>query len=147
MGGGNRPNRTCSGRIGQPQSRGDRITRWFDTSCFPVPAAFTYGSDSRTNPDVRGPGFTQLDFGLEKGSSLFKEKARFIPRVEAFNILNTPHFNPPQRNAGANNFGQLFESNGMPGVIQCALEDYLLRTMYVRPSRAGALFSRWQHVH
>ena len=59
--GGNRPNRTCSGAFNTSRTKGQRIQQWFNTSCFSVPPPFTFGTDSRTNPDIRGPSFTQLD--------------------------------------------------------------------------------------
>jgi hypothetical protein len=118
--GGNRPNRTCSGVIDSSRSKSARIDQWFNTSCFSVPAPFTYGTDSRTNPDIRGPSFTQLDVGLTKRNMVFRERAALIFRVEAFNLFNTAHFAPPELGANNSNFGQISVITGKPRVLQFA---------------------------
>jgi Carboxypeptidase regulatory-like domain len=117
---GNRPNRSCSGVIDGSRTKAQRIQKWFDTSCFSVPAPFTFGSDSRTNPDIRGPSFTQLDVGLAKHQKLFRETASLTFRVEAFNLFNTPHFAPPELGANNSNFGQISVITGKPRVLQFA---------------------------
>jgi hypothetical protein len=56
FGGGLRPNVTsgCNKEIsGSAQSK---YLQWFNTSCFSFPAAYAYGSESRTDPQLRGPG-------------------------------------------------------------------------------------------
>jgi hypothetical protein len=118
--GGNRPNRTCSGRFDTSRTKGQRIQQWFNTGCFSVPAPFTYGTDSRTNPDIRGPSFTQLDTGLTKRDKVFHEAADLTFRVEAFNLFNTAHFAPPELGANNSNFGQLSVITGKPRVLQFA---------------------------
>jgi hypothetical protein len=120
--GGNRPNRTCSGAFNTSRSKAQQVQQWFNTSCFPVPPPFTYGTDSRTNPDIRGPSFTQLDIGLTKHNKMFNEKADLLFRVEAFNSFNTAHFALPALSASASNFGQVYESTGTPRVFQFALK-------------------------
>jgi hypothetical protein len=118
--GGNRPNRTCSGAFDTSRTKGQRIQQWFNTGCFSVPAPFTYGSDSRTNPDIRGPSFTQLDAGLTKRNKVFHEMADLMIRVEAFNLFNTAHFAPPELGANNSNFGQISVITGKPRVLQFA---------------------------
>ena len=53
--GGSRPNRLRSGALSGDQ-RG-RLN-WFDPSAFALPASFTFGNDSRTEPGLRGPGLS-----------------------------------------------------------------------------------------
>jgi hypothetical protein len=120
--GGNRPNRVCSGAFNTSRSKAQEVQQWFNTSCFAVPASFTYGSDSRTNPDIRGPSFTQLDLGLTKHNKLFDDKADVVFRVEAFNLLNTVHFAAPDLVSSDSNFGQIYEITGTPRVFQFALK-------------------------
>lgn len=122
VGGGNRPNRTCSGVISGSRSHAQQIQEWFNTSCFSVPPAFTFGNDSRTEPDLRGPSFTQIDFALEKNDHLFGDKANLMFRAEAFNLFNTPHFWLPNTNAGSLTRGQIQSTTGTPRVIQFALK-------------------------
>jgi hypothetical protein len=119
---GNRPNRSCSGAFSTSRTKSQEVQQWFDTSCFSVPAAFTFGTDSRTNPDIRGPSFTQLDLSLTKHNKMFHELADLMFRVEAFNSLNVAHFANPQLSASASNFGQIYESTSTPRVYQVALK-------------------------
>src|SRR5207237_7587142 len=44
----------------------DRLNRYFDTSVFSQPAPFTFGNISRTMPDLRAPGVSNLDLSLFK---------------------------------------------------------------------------------
>lgn len=120
--GGNRPNRVCSGAFDTSRTKRQEVQQWFKASCFPVPLSFTYGSDSRTNPDIRGPSFTQLDLGLTKHNKIFGEKADLVFRVEAFNLLNTVHFAVPDLVASDSNFGQISKITGTPRVFQFALK-------------------------
>ena len=119
---GNRPNRTCSGVIDGERTKGQRVRQWFNTGCFSVPAAFTFGNDSRTNPDIRSPSFSQLDIGLAKHQNLFREAATLTFRVEAFNLFNTVHFAPPELAANNSAFGQISVISGKPRVLQFALK-------------------------
>jgi hypothetical protein len=119
---GNRPNRTCSGAIAGDRSKGERIRQWFDTSCFSVPAPFTFGNDSRTNDAIRSPSFSQLDIGLAKHQKLFREAATLTFRAEAFNLSNTVHLAPPNLAANNTGFGQISADSGKPRVLQMALK-------------------------
>ena len=62
FGGGQRPD--WSGV--KPVVENQNIDRWFDTSQFSQPAAFTYGNLGRTMTAVRQDGATQLDFSVFK---------------------------------------------------------------------------------
>ncbi|MCL4402773.1 MAG: carboxypeptidase-like regulatory domain-containing protein [Acidobacteria bacterium] len=119
---GNRPNRSCSGVIEGGRSKDQRVKKWFDTGCFSVPAPFTFGNDSRTNPDIRGPSFTQLDIGLAKHQKLFREAATLTFRAEAFNVFNTVHFAPPELAANNSAFGRISVISGKPRVLQFAIK-------------------------
>src|SRR6516164_6804231 len=34
----------------------ERLNKWFNTACFIAPAAFTFGNESRTDPELRTAG-------------------------------------------------------------------------------------------
>jgi hypothetical protein len=118
-GGGNRPNKTCSGAFDH-RSRAGQIKEWFDTSCFAVPAPFTFGNESRTDPRLRGPSFTQFDTALEKHNKF--EGVDVMFRAEAFNLFNTIHFWMPDTNVNSLTFGQILSTTGAPRVVQFALK-------------------------
>ena len=93
---GLRPNvaANCQKEIeGSAQSR---LSKWFNTSCFSVPAAFTFGSESRTDPNLRGHGTANYDFALFKRTAL-TERTNLEFRVESFNLFNRVRFGPPDQ--------------------------------------------------
>lgn len=74
----------------------DRVNnhQYFNTSVFSQPDAFTFGTTSRTLPDVRAPGIRNLDLSMFKN---FKPMERLTVqfRAEAFNVTNTVQFAAP----------------------------------------------------
>ena len=92
LGGGSRPNRLRSGKLEGAQ-RG-RLN-WFDPSAFALPAAFSFGNTSRTEPGLRGPGEFNIDVLLAKEFRL-RESVKLQFRSEFYNALN--HFNPGDPN-------------------------------------------------
>ncbi|MBV9158676.1 MAG: carboxypeptidase regulatory-like domain-containing protein [Acidobacteriaceae bacterium] len=118
--GGNRPNKVCAGDLPSGRSQTQQVQEWFDTSCFMVPAAFTFGNESRTDPHLRGPSFGQFDLGLEKHDRI--KATDLMLRAEAFNLLNTVHFFQPDTNAGSLTFGQILSTTGTPRLVQLAMK-------------------------
>ncbi|MEO7651561.1 MAG: TonB-dependent receptor, partial [Bryobacteraceae bacterium] len=95
-----------------------RLTRYFDTSQFTVPAPFTFGNVSRTLPDVRAPGRRNYDLALSKNFRV-REPVSVLFRAETFNITNTPYFggvntagSNPGNNLGTPTFGVITDSTG-----------------------------------
>jgi hypothetical protein len=87
---------------------GDRTPeRWFDTSAFALPAAFTFGSAPRNS--VIGPGFANLDFSLAKTWAL-GGTSQLEFRWEVFNLFNRANFDLPNRIFGTPNFGRIFSA-------------------------------------
>jgi hypothetical protein len=87
---------------------GDRtVDRWFDTSAFALPAAFTFGSAPRNS--VIGPGYANVDFSLAKDWRLAGER-RLEFRWEIFNLFNRANFDLPNRTFGNANFGRIFSA-------------------------------------
>ena len=120
--GGSRPNSTGqSAALSADRPRNEQVSRWFDTSAFTQPAAFTYGNVSRTLPDVRGPGLTNVDISLMKNTAI-RERLSLQFRAEYFNVLNHPNFWQPNTAFGSQQFGQLNTTTGLPRVGQLALK-------------------------
>ena len=86
--GGVRPNRFSNGVLPSEQRS---IYRWFDATAFAAPPAFTFGNDSRTEPQLRAPGVFSFNSMLGKEFRL-DEKRKLELRAEGGNALN--HFNP-----------------------------------------------------
>jgi len=98
-GGAGRPNRTCDGSL----SSGERsVSRWFDASCFPLPApvpdtvaggVYTPFGNSGTSI-LTGPGINTWDISLFKSIRVTESK-RFEYRAEFFNAFNHSQFLNP----------------------------------------------------
>jgi Carboxypeptidase regulatory-like domain len=116
-----RPDRTAlshqtSGSVSQ------RLADWFDTTVFTKPTAFGYGTDSRTEPNIRTDGVKNFDFAFFKDTKFGPDQrlgAQF--RAEFFNGFNHPQFNPPDSGFGDSNFGRVGAQYNLPRLIQFAL--------------------------
>jgi len=107
---GSRPDRIGDGTLSNPT-----VDRWFDTSAFATPAAFTYGNSGRNI--LYGPGRVNFDFSLFKEFGI-KEGSRLQFRAECFNVFNTPQFDLPNAAIGAGNAGTITGIVGTPRQIQ-----------------------------
>jgi hypothetical protein len=91
---GGLPNRICNGNLLAGQRS---ITRWFDASCFTVPAPGQFGNSA---PDVlEGPGLQLNNLTIGKTFPIH-ERLRFTFVLAAQNALNHPNFaNPSSANS------------------------------------------------
>jgi hypothetical protein len=100
--------------------RGQRnVNRWFDTSAFTLPAAFTYGNAGRNT--LIGPGLGNLDWGFYKNFRL-KEQLHLQFRSEFFNLTNTAHFGLPNQYVNLPGAGAITYLVAPPREIQLALK-------------------------
>jgi hypothetical protein len=76
--------------------------RWFDTSAFALPPAFTYGNAGRAV--IEGPGLANLDFALLREFRT-SETTRLEFRYELFNAANHANYGLPDLNFGTTAFG------------------------------------------
>ena len=95
------------------------LNRWFDTTAFLPAPTYSLGNDSRTQPNLRGPGIDNLDLSLSR-TQVFRERVRLQFRAEFFNAFNTPQFNDPNGSVTSTSFGQI-TSAGSGRVIQLGL--------------------------
>jgi hypothetical protein len=98
-----RPNAVCDPNANAAHS----ASQWFDTSCFALPAAFTFGNATRNS--VGAPGYAGVDLALGKDVRL-RGSARLELRLEVFNLLNRINFDVPNRTAFTPNFGRIFSA-------------------------------------
>ena len=101
-----RPNLVCN-----PNNGPKAVKQWFNTSCFTMPAAFTYGNAGRDI--VIGPGLDDFDGTLQKQFRI-RESTSLQFRLDVFNLFNHPNFNPP---VGA---GRTFSTAASFGTITSA---------------------------
>jgi len=98
---GLRPNLTGNPRVGHRS-----INEWFNPAAFTIPKpipgqAFVVGNTPRNI--LTGPGYTNEDLSLFKVLTLPREM-KFQIRMEAFNLLNTAHYDNPASNMGNANY-------------------------------------------
>jgi hypothetical protein len=91
---GRRPNVVpgCNPKLsGSIQSR---LYGYFNTACFTVPAAYTLGNESSTDPVLRGPGINNFDASLGK-KTVIRERFNLQIRMEIYNLFNRVQFSQP----------------------------------------------------
>jgi hypothetical protein len=99
----------------------DRLLRYFDTSVFSQPAAFTFGNTQPSSPDLRAPGIRNWDLSIFKDFAL-RERLRLQFRAETFNSFNTVRFGSPNTSVTSNQFGQISSQANSPRQVQFGLK-------------------------
>lgn len=98
-----RPDATCDPNEAAPRTP----ERWFNTACFALPAAYTFGSAGRNT--VIAPGHANVDAALHRTIEL-SGRVRLELRWEIFNLFNRANFDVPNRIAFTPNFGRIFSA-------------------------------------
>ena len=111
------PSRLTSGSLDA------RLAHWFDTSVFTHTDNWGYGTDSRTEPNIRSDGMKNFDFAVFKNTKFGPEERLGVEfRAEFFNGFNHPQFSPPNSGCcGSTSFGQVTSQYNLPRVVQFAL--------------------------
>jgi Carboxypeptidase regulatory-like domain/TonB dependent receptor len=109
---------------GNPKLEGrvqDRLNKYFDTSVFSQPAAFTFGNVGAALSNVRTDSIRNYDLSLFK---MFQpiERLRVQFRAEALNAFNTPRFGGPNTSVTSTSFGQITSQANSPRQIQFGLK-------------------------
>jgi len=101
----------------------DRLAHWFDTSVFTNGTDFSYGNDSRTEPNIRTDGVKNFDFAIFKNTKFGQDERYGVEfRTEFFNGFNHPQFNPPNSGCcGGSDFGRVTSQYNLPRLVQFAL--------------------------
>ncbi len=101
---GNLTNRTCNGNLPASQKKSER---WFDTSCFPLPAENTIGNTGFHILDT--DGVISQDLGIVRNFKV-REPLTVQFRAEAFNLFNHTNFGRPVNNAQSPLFGRVLSA-------------------------------------
>jgi hypothetical protein len=99
----------------------NRLTKYFDTSVFSQPVAYTFGNTTVTSPDLRSPSIRNWDLSIFKDFRL-TERYRVQFRAEAFNAFNTVRFGSPDTNVASTSFGVVSTQANSPRQIQFGLK-------------------------
>jgi hypothetical protein len=107
--------------IGNPNVGHRSTTAWFNRSAFKVPTGQSAGDISGNAPRnfLFGPGFTNENLSLFKVFDL-PHGLKFQTRFEAFNLLNTAHWNAPDSNLGDGTRAGTITGGYDPRVMQFA---------------------------
>jgi hypothetical protein len=91
---GRRPNVTpgCNPQLSGPIQ--SRLYGYFNVACYAVPAAYTFGNESSTDPVLRGPGINNFDVSLGKKTAI-TEHLNLQFRAEIYNLFNRVQFSQP----------------------------------------------------
>lgn len=115
-----RPNNNGkSGKLSGPVDQ--RLDRYFDTSVFSQPAAFTFGNLGSTLADIRTDGPRNFDLSVFKQFAPL-ERLRVQFRAEFLNAFNTPRFGSPNTTVTSSSFGVVSSQANAPRQIQFGLK-------------------------
>ncbi len=98
----------------------ERLNKYFDTSVYSQPAAFTFGNVGPA-VNIRNDGGKNFDLSLFKQFSPI-ERMRVQFRVEALNAFNTPRFGGPNTSVISTTFGQITSQANSPRQLQFGLK-------------------------
>ena len=119
-GGNSRPN--VLGDAGLGGSAQSRLNGWFNINDFAQPAAFTFGDESRNDPNLRGAGVANWDLSAFKNFPFGPDgKLNLQFRAEFFNIFNRVQFGAPGQVFGTSQFGVVSTQQNLPRLVQFAL--------------------------
>ena len=94
------------------------VVRHFRIHCR-RPDYYGYGTDTRTEPNIRSDGQKNFDFAAFKNTKFGPgERFGFEFRGEFFNLFNRTQFNPPAGWGGT--IGQVSGQYNLPRVVQFA---------------------------
>ncbi len=119
LGGGSRPN-VVSSNVTMSGSAQSRLYEWFNTAAFAAPAAFAFGSESRTDPVLRADGIANYDFTVLKRTPI-NERFNLEFRTEFFNLFNRTQFADPGTSLGTPQFGIVTSTQNLPRLVQMSL--------------------------
>jgi hypothetical protein len=120
---GRRPNVMAGCNPKTSGSATSRLDDWFNISCYSVPAAYTLGDESATDPVLRGPGTNNFDVSLAKRTAI-TERFKLEFRGEIYNLFNRVQFGPPNNSittAANPTTGFITTTVNQPRLVQLAL--------------------------
>ncbi len=85
---------------------GQSMNRWFDTAAYASAAQYSFGTGSRTEPDLRNPGTFGFDSVMSRWQPI-RERMRVQFRAEFYNILNHPNLGAPSTSITSSTYGQI----------------------------------------
>lgn len=87
------------------------MSRWFETTAYANPGPYSFGSGSRTEPNLRNPGTFSFDTVFSRWQPI-KERLRLQFRAEFYNLLNHPNLGAPSTGITSSTFGVITSKSG-----------------------------------
>jgi hypothetical protein len=98
-----------------------RLNKWFDTTVYTQPAAFTFGNEPIFSPVLRAHDVRNFDLSLFKNFDITSGiRAQF--RVEALNAFNRVQFSGPNTSVTSSSFGVVSGQANAPRQLQFGLK-------------------------
>lgn len=104
-----------------------KLNQWFNTSAYAITQNYGYGTDGRTEPNVRADGIKNFDFAAFKNTKFGPDDRLALEfRAEFFNLFNRTQFSPPNTScctpvSQGGSFGEVTSQYNLPRVIQFGL--------------------------
>ena len=95
----------------------ERLGRYFDTSVYSQPAAFTFGNEPVFSPILRAHGVRNFDLSVFK-SFVLKSGMTAQVRIEALNAFNRVQFSAPNTSVTSSSFGVITGQANAPRQLQ-----------------------------
>jgi hypothetical protein len=99
----------------------DRLNRYFDTTVYSQPAAFTFGNEPIFSPILRAPSLRNFDLSMFKTFTMHASVRAQI-RIEALNAFNTVQFSGPNTSVTSTSFGVITSQANAPRQLQFGLK-------------------------
>ena len=87
------------------------MNQWFNTAAFTNPGPYSFGNDSRTEPNLRNPGTFGWDTSLSRWQPI-KERMRLQFRADMYDWLNHPNLGSPSASITSSTFGRITSKSG-----------------------------------
>ena len=95
----------------------ERLDRYFDTSVYSQPPAFTFGNEPRFSPVLRAHGVRNFDLSLFKNFEIRTGMTAQV-RIEALNAFNRVQFSAPNTSVTSSSFGVISGQANAPRQLQ-----------------------------
>ncbi len=98
-----------------------RLGKWFDTSVYSQPGAFTFGNEPISSPLLRTHDVRNFDLSVFKNLDL-TSRLRAQVRLEALNAFNRVQFSAPNNSVTSSSFGVVSGQANAPRQLQIGLK-------------------------
>jgi hypothetical protein len=99
----------------------ERLARYFDTSVYSQPAAFTFGNEPIFSPVLRAHGVRNFDLSFFKSFTVRTGLTAQV-RIEALNAFNRVQFSSPNTSVTSSTFGVISGQANAPRQLQFGLK-------------------------